>query len=127
ISSLQLPLIVEMEDGALAIVNALADDQAVVAPATTPAAERRMPVAALIDQARRIVHARAASQMADERVDAYVRPHQPNWLWRILTLDLKPYGYVLLASLVSNSLALAGIIFSMQVYDRVIPAESIPT
>src|SRR5690606_11580565 len=50
-----------------------------------------------------------------------------NWLWRILTLDINTYGYVLLASLVSNVLTLAGIVFSMQVYDRVIPAESIPT
>src|SRR5690606_7654814 len=32
-----------------------------------------------------------------------------------------------LASLVANVLALAGILFSRQVYDRVIPAESMPT
>ena len=127
INSLHLPLIVEAEDGALAIVSALADDELVVAPAETPAAERRMSATALLGSARRIVHARAASQLADERIDAYVRPHEPNWLWRILTRDLKTYGYVLLASLISNTLALAGIIFSMQVYDRVVPAESIPT
>lgn len=127
ISTLHLPLIVESESGALAVVSAIADGEAVVAPAATPTAERRMPVATLVGEARRIVHARPASQMADERVDAYVRPHEPNWLWRILATDLKSYGYVLLASLVSNTLTLAGIIFSMQVYDRVVPAESIPT
>jgi ATP-binding cassette subfamily C protein LapB len=33
----------------------------------------------------------------------------------------------MVASLVANVLALAGVLFSMQVYDRVIPAESLPT
>ncbi|MER8124590.1 type I secretion system permease/ATPase, partial [Acinetobacter baumannii] len=41
--------------------------------------------------------------------------------------DLRPYGQVMIASLVANVLALAGVLFSMQVYDRVIPAESLPT
>lgn len=127
INSLHLPLIVETEDGAIGIVIAIAGEEAVVVPANTPGAERRMPVDALTDRACRIVHARAAGQMADERVDAYVRPYEANWLTRILTRDVKTYGYVLLASVVSNTLTLAGIIFSMQVYDRVIPAESIPT
>ncbi len=35
--------------------------------------------------------------------------------------------HVMLASLAINVLALAGILFSMQVYDRVIPAQSYPT
>lgn len=33
----------------------------------------------------------------------------------------------MLASLVANVLALAAMIFSMQVYDRVVPAQSYPT
>jgi len=127
ISTLHLPLIVETADGDVAIVSAISGSDVVIAPAITPAAERRIPAASFMEGARRIVHARAASQMADERIDAYVKPYERNWLWRILKLDLNTYGYVLLASLISNVLTLAGIIFSMQVYDRVIPAESIPT
>jgi len=34
---------------------------------------------------------------------------------------------IMMASLVTNTLAMAGIVFSMQVYDRVIPAASYPT
>lgn len=34
---------------------------------------------------------------------------------------------IMMAALVSNTLAMAGIVFSMQVYDRVIPAASYPT
>ncbi|MEJ6657138.1 MAG: type I secretion system permease/ATPase, partial [Pseudomonas sp.] len=40
---------------------------------------------------------------------------------------LRPYGHVMLASLMANTLGLAGILFSRQVYDRVIPAESMAT
>jgi len=127
ITSLHLPLIVEREDRTVALVTAIAGEEAVIAPASVPAAERRVPVADIIANARRIVHARASSQLADERIDAYVAPYEANWLRRILTADLPSYGHVLLASFVSNVLALAGIIFSMQVYDRVVPAGSMPT
>lgn len=34
---------------------------------------------------------------------------------------------IMMAALVTNTLAMAGIVFSMQVYDRVIPAASLPT
>lgn len=126
-SSLHLPLILEMDDGAVAVMTAIAGEEAVIAPAGTPAAERRMQLSELTARVHRIVHARTATQLADERIDSYVRPYEPHWLRRILMKDARSYGNVLLASLVANSLALAGIIFSMQVYDRVIPAESIPT
>lgn len=127
INTLHLPLVVETAEGTVAIVSAIAGGDVVVCPAATPSAERRVPATSFLADARRIAHARVASQIADERIDAYVKPYEPNWLWRILTLDINTYGYVLLASFISNMLTLAGIIFSMQVYDRVIPAESIPT
>ncbi|VFS44321.1 Leukotoxin translocation ATP-binding protein LktB [Enterobacter cancerogenus] len=41
--------------------------------------------------------------------------------------DLRPYSWVMLAALFINVLSLSGIVFSMQVYDRVIPAQSYPT
>ena len=42
-------------------------------------------------------------------------------------LDWRRYGDIMLASLVANVLALAAMVFSMQVYDRVVPAQSYPT
>jgi ATP-binding cassette subfamily C protein LapB len=41
--------------------------------------------------------------------------------------DIRPYLPVMIAAFLINVLSLAGIIFSMQVYDRVIPAQSYPT
>ncbi|MEF4136236.1 type I secretion system permease/ATPase, partial [Escherichia coli] len=37
------------------------------------------------------------------------------------------YTDIMVASMVANILALATIVFSMQVYDRVVPSQSIPT
>ncbi len=44
-----------------------------------------------------------------------------------MLVDWRPYAHVLIASFVTNLMALAGVIFSMQVYDRVVPAQSMPT
>jgi ATP-binding cassette subfamily C protein LapB len=60
-------------------------------------------------------------------VDSYIEPHQQNWFRRFAARDLRPYGYVLVASLIANALSLAGVMFSMQVYDRVVPASSMST
>ena len=46
----------------------------------------------------------------------------------IVLRDWKRYIDIMFASLIANILALlATIIFSMQVYDRVVPSQSIPT
>ncbi|RSR26617.1 type I secretion system permease/ATPase, partial [Acinetobacter baumannii] len=49
------------------------------------------------------------------------------WFWSIVLRDWKRYVDIMFASLIANVLALATIIFSMQVYDRVVPSQSIPT
>ncbi|EAM2342708.1 type I secretion system permease/ATPase [Salmonella enterica] len=63
----------------------------------------------------------------DIRADAYIRPVKKHWMWRILLRDTTPYKHVMIASFFINVLGLAGITFSMQTYDRIIPAQSYPT
>src|SRR3546814_7917669 len=70
---------------------------------------------------------RPLSAAPDARVDAYFKPVERHWLRGIVFADLRPYTHVMIASFVANLMALAGIMFSMQVYDRVIPAQSQPT
>ncbi|EEW1874036.1 ATP-binding cassette domain-containing protein [Escherichia coli] len=70
---------------------------------------------------------RPLSAIPDARVDDYIRPYQANWFWNLSLKDWRRYGDIMLASLVANVLALAAMIFSMQVYDRVVPAQSYPT
>ena len=61
------------------------------------------------------------------RIDEYIKPFQKNWFWAIALKDWKRYIDIMLASLVANILALATMIFSMQVYDRVVPSKGYST
>lgn len=126
-SGLHLPLVLETTEHGVVVITAMADGEAQIRLAATPDVESRIALDALLADARLILHARPAQSIRDERIDAYIQPYEENWLRRILTRDVRGYGNVLLASLVSNSLTMAGILFSMQVYDRVLPAESYPT
>lgn len=128
LSSRRLPVIVCLADGELALISAL--DGAGNATCTF-AGEKGLETE--IDQARIEADAsfyvvpRPVRSARDVRVDTYIRPYEPHWLRRILMRNAGAYGHVALASTVTNCLGLAGVIFSMQVYDRVVPAQSMPT
>ncbi|WP_047996965.1 ATP-binding cassette domain-containing protein [Puniceibacterium sp. IMCC21224] len=49
---------------------------------------------------------------------------QPHWFWGQFARFSKPFGEVALGSFVANLLAVAVALFSLQVYDRVIPHQS---
>lgn len=70
---------------------------------------------------------RPEKSVADARIDEYIKPYESSWFWSIVLRDWKRYIDIMFASLIANILALATIIFSMQVYDRVVPSQSIPT
>jgi ATP-binding cassette, subfamily C, bacterial LapB len=128
LTSWRLPVIACLGDGELALISALdAEGEAVFTVAGEGGMASRRPLDELLAASTRIVVPRPTRSAADARVDAYVRPFEEHWLRRILLQDARAYGNVAIASLVTNLLGLAGILFSMQVYDRVIPAQSVPT
>ncbi len=127
ISKLRLPLLVEFEDGEIGVIEAETEDGLSIAFSTDNGlvtSVRRFPVE---EQLKRLFVLRPAAAIADRRVDEYIAPWRPDWLRAIVLADLAPYRAVMLASLVTNVLALAGILFSMQVYDRVVPSQSMNT
>jgi ATP-binding cassette subfamily C protein LapB len=63
----------------------------------------------------------------DGRVDNFIQPYKENWLRQAILGDWRLYSHLFIASFLINVLGLAGILFTRQVYDRVIPAESYPT
>ncbi len=67
---------------------------------------------------------RPGNNIKDIRVDSYIKPHQKNWFWKIALADWRKYIDIMAASCLANVLALSGMVFSMQIYDRVIPAQS---
>jgi len=124
----QLPIAGSPTSGNEAVVTATSKESiANVVLAGEEGLAQPVPLAELLRQADRLILARPARSVPDARVDAYIKPFREDWLRRIILKDWRAYGSVLVASLIANSLGLAGIVFSMQVYDRVIPAESFNT
>lgn len=110
--------VIEKTDGKGAISILLSGDQGL---ATTLTVEQ------LHERALRAALLRPESAVPDARVDSYIKPYQRNWFWSIVLRDWRRYGDIAIAALVANVLALAGVVFSMQVYDRVVPSQSLPT
>lgn len=128
LNSWHLPVIVCLPQGDAALISAIdARGEATVSFSGDGGAPGLVPLAALLADATQIAVLRPARSAADLRVDTYIRPYQDHWLRRVLMQDARGYGHVALASVLSNLLGLAGVLFSMQVYDRVIPAQSMPT
>ncbi|WP_407354427.1 type I secretion system permease/ATPase [Luteimonas sp. R10] len=81
----------------------------------------------LMRRVQRVLLLKPQAAVPDARVDEYIRPWRSDWLLQTVLQEWPRYLDVMLASLVANILTLAAMLFTMQVYDRVIPAQSIPT
>lgn len=128
ISGWRLPLVVQLVDGQIGILHSF-DGNAHVGVSFERDASliTSVPLADLLVDIRHVVAFRPSNMARDSRTEGYVTPWQPGWLRQQVLVKVKPYWHVMLASLIINVLSMAGILFSMQVYDRVIPAQSYPT
>ncbi|PYE23894.1 ATP-binding cassette subfamily C protein LapB [Rhizobium sp. PP-CC-3A-592] len=123
-----LPVIVRLIDGRIGVVNAIgANGDASVVFCGDQGLPSPIGLDRLIRDIDVLLIPRPARTVPDRRIDAYIRPFRKNWMRRIMFHDMRPYVHIMIASLIANALGLAGILFSMQVYDRVIPAESFHT
>ncbi|HEX7741084.1 MAG TPA: ABC transporter transmembrane domain-containing protein, partial [Sphingobium sp.] len=125
-----LPAIVELRDGRAALLLSLDGENArITLPALRREAPTDIPLADLLAQATgRIGFVEPLSTKArDARLDAILRKPGKSWLWDAVMSDRRGYGEVMIGSLVGNLLTFATSLFAMQVWDRVIPAQSIPT
>jgi len=128
ISSWRLPLVVELKDGQVGIIESFDGKDGVgISFISDAQLVTQASFSELLPEIRYIAAFRPVAAVKDIRADRYLAAYTPNWLRKLVLRDLRPYWYVMLASLIINTLALAGIVFSMQVYDRVIPAQSYPT
>lgn len=128
LSTWHLPFILILRDSQLAVVHTLSSDGQVSVWLTgEEGLEQPFRLEDLLAETEIVVLARPSKTIPDARVDAYIKPYEDNWLRGILFSDMGSYGHVLIASLIANTLGLAGILFSMQVYDRVVPAQSFNT
>lgn len=124
----RLPLLVELSDGQVAMLETIGSDGQVSARLSGERGlQTSIDAAALEAGVVRVVSLRPAHSVPDARVDDYIKPYEENWFRQIVLRDWRRYTDVMVASLGANLLALSTMLFSMQVYDRVIPSQSMPT
>lgn len=127
LSRLRLPLVAEFDSGEVGIIERETDEGFSVVLASDGGLETPFAKEELVSRVQRLFVLRPAASRPDRRIDHYITPWRPDWLRCIVLADMAPYRAVMVASLVANVLALAGTIFAMQVYDRVVPGQSMST
>lgn len=128
ITQWRLPVVVDLKSGQLAVIEHFdGKDTVDICVIDNERQTNRVALSELLPQIRFVAALRPLSALKDSRVDAYISRFSPDWLKQLVMQDVRPYGPVMLAAFLVNVLSLSGIIFSMQVYDRVIPAQSYPT
>lgn len=124
----RLPVVAEFDKGQIGVLNKM-DNQGNVSVIFSGdnGLETVIHADALADRIETMAVLRPLRSISDARVDDYIKPYKKDWFWSIALRDWRRYGDIMLTSMVANVLALAGMLFSMQVYDRVVPAQSTPT
>ena len=121
----RLPLVVEFDDGKVGVIRS---SDGCGRLGVLLSGDHGLEVSLDMEQvracARRIALLRPRTAVPDARVDDYIKPFKVNWFWSIALRDWRRYGDIFLASAFANVLALSGMVFSMQIYDRVVPAQS---
>jgi len=124
----RLPLIVDFGARGVGVVTAIsAEGQASVMLTGERQLQSVLSVEELSLHARRVLLARPETAVPDSRVDDYIQPYRASWLWRTLLQEWPSWTNVMFASLITNVLGLAAMLFTMQVYDRIIPSQSVPS
>ncbi|NWK73114.1 type I secretion system permease/ATPase [Acinetobacter sp. SwsAc6] len=124
----RLPLLIDFNSGEVGIIERIdVDGNASVQLSGDEGLSQVFPIERLSHGVRNIYILRPESSVPDMRVDEYIKPFEKNWFWSIVLTDWKRYIDIMFASLMANILALATVVFSMNVYDRVVPSQSIPT
>ena len=124
----RLPVVVEFNDGQVGVVEKVdAEGNANVQLSGDQGLAQTLTLDVLQSNIRQVYILRPEKSVPDARVDEYIKPSERSWFWSIVLRDWKRYIDVMFGSMIANILALATVVFSMNVYDRVIPAQSIPT
>ncbi|MFV5493656.1 type I secretion system permease/ATPase [Acinetobacter towneri] len=124
----RLPVLIQMQDGQVGVLNQLdVNGNANIQFSGDQGLAQVLTVELLKENVKNVYILRPEKSIPDVRIDEYIKPYEQNWFWTIVLRDWKRYLDVMFASLMANILALATILFSMNVYDRVIPAQSVPT
>lgn len=124
----RMPLVVQFKQGQLAVLDTIDQNGKIsISYCGDKGIKSSITKEELLENISLAVVLRPSHAVSDSRIKDYIDPHDTNWFKKLVLRDWKPYSHIFLASFVVNILALSGILFTRQVYDRVIPAESYPT
>jgi ATP-binding cassette subfamily C protein LapB len=129
ISPLQLPVILLLSNQSACIVDSFSEDGSLV-KIIMPAEEAVEQWVDIEDLADEYIGYGFMIKKAFEYIDENVRTlhiQQKHWFWSTLKLSTGVYKDVLYASLLINLFVLASPLFTMNVYDRVVPNNAIET
>jgi ATP-binding cassette subfamily C protein LapB len=119
-----LPVVVSLHDGRACVLHTIDGDDAVVWWAETGMQDESVSLKQLQALAREDV---LVVKVATKRGDQTLAPIEGaafSWFWGTLWRFRHFYIESMLATVVANVLSLAGIFFTMNVYDRVVPTQA---
>lgn len=129
IPALVLPVLLIMKDGmplVLSSLNEIGETARVVDP-EQPQSGKSIPFSELASRYSGYAFLVKPAASADARTVAAGDLPQTHWFWSVVRRFGSNYGHVALAALLVNMLALAAPLFTMNVYDRVVPNGAIPS
>lgn len=124
-----LPVVAELKTGDVAIViNVGAESLSCVRPELSQTIEWNVSLDEINDTfTGRVLILTPVRSVRDRRLSSYLASYTPSWFWTLVLADKKRHVEIAVASFLANLLALGSSLFAMQVWDRVVPSQSVPT
>jgi ATP-binding cassette subfamily C protein LapB len=127
ISPLNLPCALVLHGGEACVLVRFVGDQGIVVLPESGGGVTNVSIVELQRRSAGTVLFIKPRYAPDERSGEISAGHGENWFWSAL-LSLAPiYGHVAIAAVAVNLLGLAGSLYAMNVYDRVVPNHAIET
>lgn len=127
LSALNLPCVALLVNGGACVIVRREREALTILDAETAGGERRVPLAEFVTLfAGTVIFVRLAPT-PDARAGQPPSPRRRDWFWGALGAMWPVYGHVFVAALAINLLGLAGSVYAMNVYDRVVPNSAVET
>lgn len=127
ISPLTLPCILLLKDARCCVLVAIKGDEAEVIFPETGSQATVVPAVALAEEYSGYTFFASPEAKLDKRASDIRLLKSKRWFWDTLLYFLPIYRHVLVGSVMVNLLSMAGPLFFMNVYDRVVPNSAIET
>ncbi|SPU46346.1 type I secretion system ATPase [Brevundimonas diminuta] len=98
----RLPVAIQLDGGEVAVVTSMGADGLTLIMSGDECAEVTHSEASLQPHVRFMAMLRPLQAARDVRIDDYIAPVEKNWLRNLVLVDWRPYGHILVASLITN-------------------------